>query len=73
MSKFLPSAKISLVHGRLYRVNWNGGNVLVVPMYHPAAALRGSSMMEAFKKDFSKLPACITEANKITGEQTKLI
>jgi DNA polymerase len=73
MGKFLLNAKISLVHGRLYRVNWNGGNILIVPMYHPAAALRSSVMMEAFKEDFSKLPACIKEASKIEIEQTKLI
>lgn len=72
MDKFLPNAKISLVHGRLYRVNWNEGNVLIVPMYHPAAALRSGAMMEAFEKDFSKLPACIKEASKIEVEQTKL-
>jgi uracil-DNA glycosylase family 4 len=73
MGKFLPDTKISLVHGRLYRVNWNEGKILIVPMYHPAAALRSGMMMEAFKKDFSKLPAFIKEANKIEVEQTKLI
>lgn len=73
MGNFLLNAKISLVHGRLYRVNWNGENILIVPMYHPAAALRSGMMMEAFKQDFSKLPACIKEASKIEVEQTKLI
>jgi uracil-DNA glycosylase family 4 len=39
MGKFLPGAKISSVHGRAHRLNWKGRDVVVVAMYHPAAAL----------------------------------
>src|SRR3990172_10926929 len=42
LAKFFPDVKISQVHGRLHKVNWEGRLVFVLPMYHPAAALRGT-------------------------------
>jgi uracil-DNA glycosylase len=56
MNKFLPEAKISQVHGRVHRVKWKGKYIYVLPMYHPAAALRGTTMKEAFVADFQKIP-----------------
>lgn len=50
MAKFLPSAKISAVHGQARQV----GSYIVIPMYHPAAALRSQDMMTAFTEDFLK-------------------
>lgn len=55
MAKFLPEAKISLVHGQTRFADFNGKRVIVVPMYHPAAALRGEGIMKEIKKDFLKL------------------
>lgn len=55
MAKFLPDVYISGVHGKKFDVEWNGKNILVVPMYHPAASLRNGSILEAEKKDFSQL------------------
>lgn len=60
MGKFLPDVKISQVHGRLDKVTFNGDQVFVLPMYHPAAALRGTKMKQAFLADFSKLPKILT-------------
>jgi uracil-DNA glycosylase family 4 len=59
MAKFLPTVKISQVHGRLHKVNWNSGCVFVLPMYHPAAALRNPKMAESFVADFQKIPKVI--------------
>jgi uracil-DNA glycosylase family 4 len=56
MNKFLPEAKISQVHGRVHRIKWKGKYLYVLPMYHPAAALRGTTMKEAFVQDFQKIP-----------------
>lgn len=50
MAKFLPSAKISTVHGQSRLV----GKYIVIPMYHPAAALRGAELMRVFQEDFLK-------------------
>ena len=51
MNYFLPEAKISRDQGRAFRVEGR----LVVPMFHPAAALRGTGVMEEFKEGFKKL------------------
>jgi len=56
MAKFLPEAKISAVHGRAFSVNWRSKSLVVVPMYHPAAALRSGEVMRSEKEDFLKLP-----------------
>jgi DNA polymerase len=55
MAKFLPLARISEAHGR--PVNVNGR--LIVPMYHPAAALHQPSLKPSLEKDFLQLPELI--------------
>jgi DNA polymerase len=55
MAKFLPLARISDAHGR--PVNVNGR--LIVPMYHPAAALHQPSLKPALEKDFLQLQELI--------------
>lgn len=58
MAKFLPKVKISQVHGRLHRVVWKKQTHYILPMYHPAAALRSTATKQAFITDFKKvLPA----------------
>ncbi len=56
MAKFLPEVKISQVHGRLHKVQWFENNLFVLPMYHPAAALRSTKTKESFISDFQKVP-----------------
>lgn len=73
MGKFLPGARISSVHGKPQSVNWRGKEILVVPMYHPAAALRNGSVMADEKEDFLKLPEILKEVNKPTIVQEQLI
>ncbi len=52
MNYFLPEAKISRDQGKAFRV----GDQLIVPMFHPAAALRATQVLEAFKETFKRLP-----------------
>ncbi|MBI3397393.1 uracil-DNA glycosylase [Candidatus Woesebacteria bacterium] len=73
MGKFLPGVKISSVHGKTYKINWKGREITIVPMYHPAAALRRGDVMEQFRNDFLKLPDIIKEASKPTVEQASLL
>lgn len=56
MAKFLPDVRISQVHGRVHKANWEGRIVFVLPMYHPAAALRGTQILESFTEDMRKIP-----------------
>ena len=70
MGKFLPTAKISSAHGRLYRVNWKDKDLFVIPMYHPAASLRNGEIMRQEKEDFLRLPDAL---KKIEGEKKKKV
>jgi len=65
MNKFLPKVKISNVHGQLHQLEWNGKVRFVFPMYHPAAALRGTKVKNMFVHDFKK----IKEINSILESQ----
>lgn len=60
MAHFLPGAKISLIHGK---PTWIGDK-LVVPMYHPAAALHQPALRDSVVKDFASLPAALEQARK---------
>ncbi|MEK7521295.1 MAG: uracil-DNA glycosylase [Patescibacteria group bacterium] len=61
MGKFLPGEMISRVHGKPRVVRWKGKDVTIVPMYHPAAALRAGAVMEQFKEDFKRLPEILVK------------
>ena len=61
MGKFLPSARITGVHGKKFDVNWEGEDLVVVPMYHPAAGLRNPSVKVQTVEDFKKLPGILEE------------
>lgn len=71
MGKFLPGAKISQVHGQARWTNWQGGKTLVVPMFHPAAALRAGEVMRRFKADFGKLKQIIDNLHHVPKEEVK--
>ena len=58
MGKYLPNAKISAVHGQAL---WVRGR-LIVPMYHPAAALHMPSLRPALEQDFARLPEYLQQA-----------
>jgi len=58
MGHFINNGKISLIHGRKF---WSYGR-MIIPMYHPAAALHQPSLRSVVKEDFAKLPAMLTEA-----------
>jgi uracil-DNA glycosylase len=58
MSKFMPGAKISLVHGQMRRV----GERFVIAMFHPAAALHQAALKPAILKDFGQLPQLLEQA-----------
>jgi uracil-DNA glycosylase family 4 len=58
MAKFFPNAKISEVHGLAMQVRGR----LIVPMYHPAAALHQPSLKSIVELDFTKLPEMIKRA-----------
>ena len=67
MGLFLPDAKISSVHGQS---SWVKGR-LIVPMYHPAAALHQQSLRPTIEKDFARLPELVAKAAEVKPEKVE--
>lgn len=65
MAHFIPNAKISEIHGQPIRVK----GMLVVPFYHPAAALHRPSLRSVVEEDFAKLPELINSAGQAPAYQ----
>lgn len=63
MAKFFPDVKISQVHGKMKRV----GDLFVIPMFHPAAALHQVALKPTIKQDFAHLPKLLAMAKKELG------
>jgi uracil-DNA glycosylase len=58
LARFFPGAKISDVHGKARLIDGR----LVVPMYHPAAALHQPSLRRIVEEDFARIPAHLEQA-----------
>ena len=61
MARYFPNAKISAIHGQPKVIRGR----LIVPMYHPAAALHQGSLRPVIQEDFARLPELITRAEKL--------
>jgi uracil-DNA glycosylase family 4 len=59
MEYFLPDMKISLVHGQAKRIKFGDDKIVIVPLYHPAAALYNGSMRQTLVDDFLMVPEII--------------
>jgi DNA polymerase len=57
MTRYFPGQAISRIHGQPRRVD----GVMVVPMYHPAAALHQASLRRTIMEDFKKLPGLVQD------------
>jgi DNA polymerase len=60
MSRYFPGERISRIHGEAKQVNGR----LVVPMYHPAAALHQGALRATIEEDFAKLPKLLAERER---------
>ncbi len=64
---FLPDLQISKVHGEPKRIRLqfkrgndkNGFKVVILPLFHPAAALYNGSMRQTLIDDFARIPAIL--------------
>lgn len=61
LERYLPKVKISNVHGQAFKIKGR----LVVPMYHPAAALHQGSLRPVLERDFSQLPELISGSGNV--------
>ena len=53
---------ITRVHGQEQQVTLGGRNVLLYPLYHPAAALYTPAMLKVLQEDFRRIPELIGRA-----------
>lgn len=60
MNYFLPDAKISRDHGELM----HSASYDIYPLYHPAAALRSTTVLQELEEDFKKLPEILRAAQE---------
>jgi len=58
MARWFPDARISKIHGSPKRV----GNRLIVPFFHPAAALHRAALRDTVDADFKRLPEFVQQA-----------
>lgn len=70
MAKFLPNVFISQVHGKKYDVKWKGDDIVVVPMYHPAASLRNGNILDLEKTDFVSLKKILADLEQTSREES---
>lgn len=61
MNYFLPNARIMRDQGKAFSF----GTRLIVPILHPAAALRGNEAMQLFKQSFERLPKIVEKWEKM--------
>ena len=66
---FLPDAQISNVHGHPMRIslkfkngNGEGFPIVILPLFHPAAALYNGSMRTTLMDDFALVPVVLKQA-----------
>lgn len=60
MAHFINHGKISGIHGKSYWINGR----MIIPMYHPAAALHQPSLRSVVKEDFAKIPGLVEKAKE---------
>ena len=67
MERWLPDKFITRVHGQAFRY----GQRLIVPMLHPAAALRNPQWKTYLEEDFLRLPEYIDQARALPPQDTQ--
>lgn len=65
MEYFLPSAKIGEVHGKPERIQLDGRSLVIVPLYHPAAALYNGSLRQTLIADFLSVPSVVEQLSHL--------
>ncbi|RYX79506.1 uracil-DNA glycosylase [bacterium] len=61
MEYFLPDMKISQIHGQPKRIQFGNDQLVIVPLYHPAAALYNGSLRQTLIDDFLNVPVILSK------------
>lgn len=60
MARWFPKDKISAIHGRARKIDGR----LIVPMFHPAAALHQPALRQSIEDDFTRLRQILDEVHQ---------
>jgi len=61
MEYFLPDMKIGAIHGQPKRIQFGDHKIVIMPLFHPAAALYNGSLRQTLIDDFLKVPEVIKQ------------
>ncbi|QQS68834.1 uracil-DNA glycosylase [Candidatus Saccharibacteria bacterium] len=64
MEYFLPGKSIGQIHGQPKRIQFGDKRIVIVPLYHPAAALYNGGMRQLLMDDFVSLPTILDAATR---------
>lgn len=64
MEYFLPNQKISAIHGEPKRVMFGERKQVVMPLFHPAAALYNGGLRQTLIEDFGRIPVILKKINQ---------
>jgi len=69
MAKFISGVTITNVHGKPRKIVWKDKEIVVVPMYHPAAGLRNGEIKRRLFDDFKVIPEIMKDVGEYKVEQ----
>jgi DNA polymerase len=61
MEYFLPDMKIGQIHGQPKRIQFGEQKIVIMPLFHPAAALYNGGLRQTLIDDFLKVPQVIEQ------------
>jgi DNA polymerase len=67
MNRFLPNTRISDQHGRASV--WR--DIVIFPLYHPAAALRSTTLRQTLENDIRGLPAAVLQSLEMSAARSQ--
>ena len=67
MARWFPGERISKIHGQAKK----DGHRLIVPMYHPAAALHQGALRGTIQEDFARLPKLLADVERTRVRKTE--
>jgi uracil-DNA glycosylase family 4 len=68
MEYFLPGTKISQIHGEPQHIQFGEQKIVIMPLFHPAAALYNGSLRQTLIDDFLKVPKVIERLDSLPNE-----
>lgn len=64
MEYFLPGLKIGQVHGQPKRIQFGDHKIVIIPLFHPAAALYNGGLRQTLIDDFLRVPEIIAKISE---------